>query len=126
MDVGTRGCSSDQVWRRSEPSTSESFASETLVSIVDVGVGRSILTWGFNPRHLPSVLTTQPLAEDLLFCIALTVHILLLMSLFPHRFISIPLHFRGVTEAASPAQTIFPRMVLRNSSGLSTVYHKVG
>ncbi|CAI8019648.1 Cytoplasmic dynein 2 heavy chain 1, partial [Geodia barretti] len=40
------------------------------------------------------------------------------------KFISIPLHFRGVTEAASPAQTIFPRMVLRNSSGLSTVYHK--
>ena len=53
MYIGTRGCSSDQVWRRSEPSTSENFASETFLSTA-VGVGRSIQTWGLNSRPLPS------------------------------------------------------------------------
>ena len=89
----TRGCSSDPVWRRSEPSTTENSASEfSYHMLFDLPI-HHLIPLCISPSHL--------------------------------RFISIPLHFRGVTEAASPAQTIFPRMVLRNSSGLSTVYRKV-
>lgn len=42
------------------------------------------------------------------------------------KFICIPLFFRGVGEAASPADTIFPRMINRNAPGFSVVYRKVG
>ena len=45
------------------------------------------------------------------------------------RFITIPLHFRGVGQGegqlGKPQQTIFPRMIDRNAKGLLTVYRKV-
>nr|WAW84826.1 cytoplasmic dynein 2 heavy chain 1 [Halisarca dujardinii] len=40
------------------------------------------------------------------------------------RFVIIPQHFRGVSDASSAAQTIFPQMVEKNSKGLLTVYGK--
>jgi dynein heavy chain 2 len=40
------------------------------------------------------------------------------------RFVIIPQHFRGVSDVASAAETIFPQMVERNSKGLLTVYGK--
>ena len=45
------------------------------------------------------------------------------------RFITIPLHFRGVGQGegqlGKPQQTIFPRMIDRNAKGLLAVYRKV-
>ena len=41
------------------------------------------------------------------------------------KFICIPLLFRGVSEASSPSETIFPRLINRNAKSLSTVYRKV-
>lgn len=45
------------------------------------------------------------------------------------RFITIPLHFRGMGQGegqlGKPQQTIFPRMIDRNAKGLLTVYRKV-
>ena len=38
---------------------------------------------------------------------------------------SIPLLFRGVGEASSPSETIFPRLIGRNAEALLTVYRKV-
>ena len=41
------------------------------------------------------------------------------------KFMCIPLHFRGVGESGTPANTIFPRLIDRNASSFFTVYRKV-
>lgn len=41
------------------------------------------------------------------------------------KFICIPLLFRGVSEASSPAETIFPGLIDKNPNSLLTVYRKV-
>ena len=41
------------------------------------------------------------------------------------KFMCIPLHFRGVGESGTPANTIFPRLIDCNASSFSTVYRKV-
>jgi dynein heavy chain 2 len=38
------------------------------------------------------------------------------------KFICIPLQFRGVGDAASAAQTIFPWMINRNAADFSVIY----
>ena len=40
------------------------------------------------------------------------------------KFLCIPLHFRGVGDTSSAANTIFPRMISRNSKSFGTIYRK--